>query len=92
MSEKIIISYSLSGIDKPLKITRKIYGYIQYSNKSKYKYRRLGILSNIKNEKLSRACIILDKKDSNKIILEFKKLGIKLKILDVNLKNIEIFE
>lgn len=91
MARKIIIAYSLEKIKRPLKITRKIYGYTEYSNNSKYKYEREGILSDIKYEKLSRACIIIDKKEVAKIIKEFKKLKIKMKILDVELKKRQNF-
>jgi hypothetical protein len=86
MVQKVIIAYSLKGVKKPLKITRKIYGYTEYSNYSKYKYQREGILSNIAYEKLFRACILIDEKDAEYVIEEFKKLDIKLKILYVDLK------
>jgi len=86
MVKKVIITYSLKNVKTPLKITRKIYGYTEYSNYSKYKYEREGILTNIKYEKLSRACVMIDEKDAAKTIKEFKKLKIKMKILDVELK------
>ena len=86
MVKKVIIAYSLKDVKKPLKITRKIYGYTEFSNYSKYKYERTGILSNIKYEKLFRACIMINEKDANEIIEEFKKLKIKMKILHVNLE------
>lgn len=92
MVQKIVIGYSLEKMKTPLKITRKIYGYTEYSNNSKYKYDRDGILSKTKYEKLSRACIMLDKKDAVKVIKEFKKLKIKLKILNVELKKRQNFE
>ena len=86
MNRKVIIAYSLKGVKKPLKITRKIYGYTEFSNYSKYKYERTGILSNIGYEKLSRACILIDEKDAAGVIDKFKELDIKLKILYVDLK------
>ena len=86
MDRKVIIAYSLEGVKKPLKITRKIYGYTEFSNYSKYKYQRAGILSDIEYDKLFRACILIDEKDADEIIEEFKKLKIKLKILHVDLK------
>ena len=86
MVKKVIIAYSLEKVKTPLKITRKIYGYIECSNYSKYKYEREGILSNIKYEKLSRACVMIDEKDAVKTINEFKKLNIKMKILEIELK------
>lgn len=91
MVQKVIITYSLSNVATPLKITRKIYGYTECSNNNKYKYKRKGILSDIKYEKLSRACIILNKKDAVKPIKEFKKLKLKIIILNVELKNRQTF-
>lgn len=86
MVQKVIVAYSLKNKKKPLKITRKIYGYTEFSNYSKYKYERAGILSEIKFEKLFRACIIIDEKDANQVIEEFKKLEIKMKILYVDIQ------
>ena len=91
MVKKVIIAYSLENVKTPLKITRKIYGYTEYSNYSKYKYKREGILSNIKYEKLFRACIMIDDKDADEIIEEFKKLEIKIIILYVDLKKRLVF-
>ena len=86
MSQKVIIAYNLKKIETPLKITRKIYGYNEFSNNSQYKYKRKGILSETKYEKLAKACIMLEKNDAAKIIKEFKKLKLKLTILDIELK------
>ena len=86
MVRKIIIAYSLEKIKTPLKITRKIYGYTEYSNNSQYQYEKEGILSGAKYEKLSRGCIMLNKKDATKTIKEIQKLKIKMKILDVEVK------
>ena len=91
MSRKIIIAYSLKGIKTPLKITRKIYGYTECSNNNQYQYERKGILSNIKYEKISKACIIINQKDATIIIKEFKKLKIKMKVLEIELKKIRNF-
>lgn len=92
MVRKIIIAYTLKKEKTPLKITRRIYGYTEYSNNSKYKYEREGILSKINYEKLSRGCILIDKKDTIKIIKEFKKLKIKMKVLEIEPKKIQNFD
>jgi hypothetical protein len=91
MLEKVIIAYSLKGVEKPLKITRKIYGYTEYSNYSKYKYDRAGILSKINYKKLFRGCIMIDENDAGEIIEEFKKLKIEMKILYIDLKKMTEF-
>lgn len=91
MAKKVIIAYSLEKKKMPLKITRKIYGYTEYSNNSKYKYQREGILSDINYEKLSRACIMIDDKDAVKTIKEFKKLKLKTKIIYAEIKKRRYF-
>jgi hypothetical protein len=85
MENKVIITYSLVGKKKPLEITRKIYGYTEFSNNSKYKYNRKGILSDVTYEKLSKGCIMIDKKNEEQIIDAFKKLKLKTQILEINL-------
>jgi len=87
MNNKIIITYSLVGKKNPLELTRKIYGYIEFSNNSKYKYERKGILSDIKYEKLSKGCILINKKDENRIIEEFVKLKLKIKVIEIKIIN-----
>lgn len=87
MNNKIIISYSLAGKKNALEITRKIYGYIDFSNHSKYKYERKGILSDIPYEKLSRGTILIDKQNEKKIIKELIKLKIKIKVLEIKVIN-----
>lgn len=87
MDNKIIISYSLSGRKNALEITRKIYGYNEYSNHSKYQYKRKGILSDINYEKLSRGCLLIDKQDEEKVVKEFVKLRLKIKVLEIKIVN-----
>ena len=85
MDNQIIITYSLAKKKNPLELTRKIYGYTEFSNNSKYKYERKGILSDIKYEKLSKGCIMIDKKDEEQITNAFRKLKLKIQILEINL-------
>lgn len=85
MDSMVIISYGLAGRKNALELTRKIYGYTEFSNNSRYKYQRKGILSDIKYEKLSRGTILIQKKDKDKIVGEFIKLKLKTKILEINI-------
>lgn len=80
-----IISYSLSGRKNALEITRKIYGYNEFSNHSRYKYERKGILSNIPYEKISRGCFMIDPKFEKQVVSGLTKLGLKVKILHIKL-------
>ena len=85
MDPMIIISYSLAGRKNALELTRKIYGYTEFSNNSKYKYQREGILSNVKYEKLSRGSILISKSDEKKVVSGFVKLKLKIKVLTINI-------
>lgn len=85
MDSMVIVSYSLAGRKNALELTRKIYGYTEFSNNSRYKYQRNGILSDIKYEKLSRGTILIQKKDIGTIEKEFIKLKLKTKILEINI-------
>lgn len=87
MDNKVIISYSLSGKKNALEITRKIYGYNEYSNNSKYKYQRKGILSDMPYEKISKGCLLVDKQYEDKIVKELTKLKLKLKIIEIKIIN-----
>ncbi len=80
-----IISYSLSGRKNALEITRKIYGYTEFFNHSRYKYERKGILSNIPYEKISRGCFMIDPKSEKQVVSGLTKLGLKVKILHIKL-------
>ena len=85
--EKTMITYSLSGRKNALELTRKIYGYVDASNHGKYKYERKGILSDIDYEKISRTTLWINPKDKNKVIKGFGELGLKIKVIDIIIKN-----
>lgn len=85
MEPMVIISYSLAGRKNALELTRKIYGYTEFSNNSKYKYKRKGILSDIKYEKLSRGSILISKADEKKVVSSFVNLKLKIKVLTINI-------
>jgi hypothetical protein len=82
-----MITYSLSGRKNALDITRKIYGYKDSSNHGKYSYERKGILSDIKYEKIARTAIWIEPKDKEIVIEGFVKLGLKIKVIDIIIKN-----
>ena len=85
MEPMVIISYSLAGRKNALELTRKIYGYTEFSNNSRYKYQREGILSNVKYDKLSRGSILISKADEKKVVSGFVKLNLKIKVLTINI-------
>ena len=87
MDNKVLISYSLSGRKNALEITRKIYGYNEYSNHSKYKYKRDGLLSGISYEKISKGCIMIDKNDEDTVVEGFVKLRLKIQVIEMKILN-----
>lgn len=87
MDNKVIVSYSLAGRKNALELTREIYGYNEFSNYSKYKYPRKGILSDIPYEKISRGCIMIDKKYEPKVVEGFVKLKLKIKVIEMKIVN-----
>lgn len=85
--ERTLIAYTLSEQKKPLELTRKIYGYTDQSNHGKYVYKRKGILSDIPYEKIARGAFFIEKKHKQKVIKQFKELGLNIKVFDVVIKN-----
>lgn len=84
--EKTLITYTLSGRKNALELTRKIYGYKDSSNHGKYIYERKGILSEIDYDKVANGAFFINPKDKDKIISEFKKLDLSIKVLDIKIK------
>jgi hypothetical protein len=75
-----LISYDLSELPqwKKVEINRKLFGYTEFSNHSKYRYKREGILKNIPHIKIAKSVIIIKETDFRKII---KNLKCKYKLL-----------
>jgi hypothetical protein len=86
MIEKTMIKYSLKGRRDALQISRKIYGFTDASNGGKYKYERKGILSDYEYSKIANGVFWIDPKDKNQVIKKMLKLGLKLEIFDMIIK------
>ena len=84
---KTLISYSLAEKKNNLEITRKIYGFTDSSNHGKYKYKRPGILTKIPFEKLSKGTFWIDPEYKEEVVNELKKLNLKLRIVDIIIKD-----
>lgn len=74
MEEKygMLICYSLSKA-KPTpaewtKFRKKFLGYLDHSNKGRYKYHRKGLMSEIPHVKLLRAVFIVRERETQKVI------------------------
>ena len=85
--KKILITYNLNGRKNALELTRKIYGYKDSSNHEKYIYERKGILSNINFEKIAKGAFFINPENKEKVIDEFSKLKLKIKILNLIIEN-----
>ena len=57
------------------KFRKMLWGYIDHSNRGKYKYNRKGIMSNIPHIKLAKAVFIVKHEDAKRIIKLMKKFN-----------------
>lgn len=83
---RTMIKYNLKGRKNALELTRKIYGYIDNSNNGQYKYKRKGILSNIKYEKIANGVFWVNPKDEEYVIQELLKLKLKVELFKLIIK------
>ena len=82
-----MIKYSLKGRKNALELTRKIYGYIDSSNYGQYQYKRKGILSDIKYEKIANGVFWVDPKYEEEVISKLLKLKLKVEIFNLITKD-----
>ena len=82
-----MITYSLSGRKNALELTRKIYGYKDSSNHGKYTYKRKGILTKIKYDKIARTTIWINPEDKKEVMKGFSELNLKIKVFDLIIEN-----
>lgn len=69
-----IVSYDLTKLLqwKKVEVNRRLFGYLEYSNNSKYKYRRKGILKSIPHIKVAKSVIIVKETDLPKLVKNLK--------------------
>ena len=74
MDTGTLISYKVKRLPAPerCKIYRKLYGWMDKSQYSKYTYNREGLLSNIPHIPVNRSVLIVKKEDSE-IVISFLK-------------------
>jgi hypothetical protein len=71
-----LICYTLSSrptVAERTKFRKRFLGYTDFSNKSRYKYYRKGLLSEIPHIKLIRSVVIVRNEDCNQVIAFLKK-------------------
>jgi len=85
-----LITYSTENLGPTQRsiISKRINGYTDKSNKSRYTYRRKGLIEEIPNIKVTNKTFILKEKDFPAIKKELKKLGAKVKVWDIKIKKI----
>lgn len=84
-----LISYDLSKLSqiKKVIVKRQLFGYIEYSNNSKYTYKRKGVLEEIPNIKVARAVIIVRNQDAQKVEKVIKSVNGKYQIFTIEVKS-----
>jgi hypothetical protein len=64
-------------------IQRGLSGYIDYSNKGAYKYKRKGILDEISHLRLNKGVIVVEPKNKKRVTTLLKKNNATYKILNL---------
>lgn len=81
--EKSLLIYDLKNKNNVEKthIVRSLFGYEDKSNMGKYVYKREGLLSKIRYEKLDKSVIVVDKKNEERVKNILKKFGLNIFIM-----------
>ena len=87
-----LISYKLSKLPPPerCKIYRKLNGWKDKSQHSKYTYNRKGLLTDIPHITVNRCVLIVKKEDANEIISFLNENNAEVFIRDILLKQSDI--
>lgn len=83
-----LVTYTTKGLNKSEKsiLSKRMYGYIDKSNKSRYTYRRKGILDGTQHEKVCNNTFIIRSKDWPKVRKGLRKRKATIKEWDISLK------
>lgn len=86
--EAKLFTYTTEKLNNSEKSTlsKKLNGYTDKSNKSRYEYHRKGILNNIKHIKISNNTFIIETKHWKTIKKELKDINATIKEWDITLK------
>ena len=85
-----LISYTSKELSKTesSKLSKALIGYLDKSNNGKYSYKRKGLIEGIPHIKVANKTFILKKKDFPAIRKKLKKLGVKIKVWNIEIKKI----
>ena len=81
--ETTLLLYDLknkNNVDKT-HIVRSLFGYEDKSNMGKYAYKREGLLSKFKYEKLDKSAIFVDRKNEEEVKNILRKFGLNVLIM-----------
>ena len=67
--EKVLFTYDMAGMSQRerMAVRRKLFGYTDKSNMGRYSYKREGLLSKMEYECPARCCLLVGKKDAQKL-------------------------
>ena len=80
-----LICYDLSKISqiKKVEVKRALFGYTEYSNNSKYTYKRKGILEDLPHMRLARGVLIISNEGESRVIKVIKDRKGKYKSFNI---------
>ena len=81
--EKILLIYDLKNKNNVEKthIVRSLFGYTDKSNKGNYSYKREGLISKFKYEKLDKSVIVVNSADETEVKKILKKFGLNVLVM-----------
>ena len=82
-----LVTYTIEGLNKSEKsiLSKKMYGYTDKSNKSRYTYVREGVLDDTKHVKVCNNTFIIDSKDWPRVRKELRKRKATVSGWDINI-------
>lgn len=85
-----LITYSTENLTPTQRsiVSKRINGYIDKSNKSRYTYNRDGIITKLPHIKITNKAFIIRKKDFSLVYKEIKKHKAIVKSWDIEIKQI----
>ena len=94
MTTGILISYKVNRLPQPerCRIYRKLYGWKDKSQHSKYTYNRKGILSNLPYIPVNRSVLIVKKEDADRVISFLNENDAEVFVRNIILNNLDIKE
>lgn len=89
--EAKLVTYTTKGLNNSEKsiLGKRLYGYLDKSNKSQYSYKRKGLLADRESAKVSMNTFLIAIKDWKPIEFELKKRGANIKTWDLEIKSLE---